>query len=54
MEIVDIFGFFIDWFLIGELDLLGAVLMVWLRIILDLARRMTIVIKNIYETLLAD
>lgn len=38
MEVIDRFGFFTNWFLMGGLGLLAVFLMIWLRKILDLER----------------
>lgn len=42
MEVIDRFGFFTNWFLMGGLGLLAVFLMIWLRKILDLEREMAI------------
>jgi predicted MFS family arabinose efflux permease len=43
MEVIDRFGFFTNWFLMGGLGLLAVLLMIWLRRILDLERNPAIV-----------
>ncbi|OGS74267.1 MAG: MFS transporter [Flavobacteria bacterium RIFCSPLOWO2_12_FULL_35_11] len=42
MEVIDRFGFFTNWFLMGGLGLLAVFFMIWLRKILDLEREMAI------------